>query len=164
MKNLNDISIATEILAMKFSKSMFNKDELKILLKEKDLVASGDKETIWYLDKSEDFPSVEEAVSAIKNSGGLVFLPHIYIYKWMKDIHQELEELVNNYDIDGIECYHSDFSEENIKEINEYCDKNNLFKSGGSDYHGANKHHISLAIGRGNLKIPTDIVKAWHKE
>lgn len=46
MKNLNDISIATEILAMKFSKSMFNKDELKILLKEKDLVASGDKETI----------------------------------------------------------------------------------------------------------------------
>lgn len=46
MKNLKDISIATEILAMKFSKSMFNKDELKILLKEKDLVASGDKETI----------------------------------------------------------------------------------------------------------------------
>lgn len=46
MKNLNDISIATEILAMKFSKSMFNKDELKILLKEKDLVASGDKATI----------------------------------------------------------------------------------------------------------------------
>ncbi len=46
MKNLNDISIATEILSMKFSKSMFNKDELKRLLKEKDLVASGDKETI----------------------------------------------------------------------------------------------------------------------
>lgn len=46
MKNLNDISIATEILAMKFSKSMFNKNELKILLKEKELVASGDKETI----------------------------------------------------------------------------------------------------------------------
>lgn len=46
MKNFKDISIATEILAMKFSKSMFNKDELKRLLKEKELVDSGDKETI----------------------------------------------------------------------------------------------------------------------
>ncbi len=121
------------------------------------------KETIWYLDKSEDFPTVQEAVSAIKNSDGLVFLPHIYIYKWMKDIGKELEELVANFDIDGIECYHSDFTEENINSLNEYCDKNNLFKSGGSDYHGDNKPHITLAFGRGNLNIPTEIINNWHK-
>lgn len=46
MKNLNDISIATEILAIKFSKNIFNAVEVKRLLKEKDLVSSGDKETI----------------------------------------------------------------------------------------------------------------------
>lgn len=46
MNNFKDISIATEILAIKFSKNMFNKNEVKKLLKEKDLVASGDKETI----------------------------------------------------------------------------------------------------------------------
>lgn len=46
MNNFKDISIATEILAIKFSKNMFNKDEVRRLLKEKDLVASGDKETI----------------------------------------------------------------------------------------------------------------------
>lgn len=46
MKNYKDISVATEILAIKFSKNMFNKDEVKRLLKEKELVASGDKETI----------------------------------------------------------------------------------------------------------------------
>ena len=46
MNNLKDISIATEILEMKFSKSMFDKNKLKILLKEKELVASGDKATI----------------------------------------------------------------------------------------------------------------------
>ena len=43
-------------------------------------------------------------------------------------------------------------------------DKNHLYKSGGSDYHGDNKPHIKLAVGRGNLKIPTNIVKAWHKD
>lgn len=120
------------------------------------------KETIWYLDKSEDFPSVEEAVNAIKNSDGLVFLPHIYIYKWMSNIENELDELVENYRIDGIECYHSDFSEENIKYLNEYCNKNNFLKSGGSDYHGDNKPHIQLAFGRGNLNIPTEIINNWY--
>ena len=121
------------------------------------------KETIWYLDKSEDYPSVEEAVNAIKNAGGLVFLPHMYIYKWMQNIEQELNELVDKYNIDGIECYHSDFTQENINYLNEYCDKNNFFKSGGSDYHGDNKPHISLASGRGNLKIPTKIIENWCK-
>jgi len=45
-----------------------------------------------------------------------------------------------------------------IKHLNEYCDKNNILKSGGSDYHGKNKPDINLAIGKGNLKIPTEII------
>ena len=44
--NSKDISIAIEILAMKLSKEMFNKEEMKTLLKERDLVYAGDKETI----------------------------------------------------------------------------------------------------------------------
>lgn len=121
----------------------------------------GNKETIWYIDKSEDYPSVGQTVDAIKSCGGLVFLPHIYIYKWMKNIEQELSELLEKYGIDGVECYHSEFTEENIKHLNEYCDKNNILKSGGSDYHGENKPDINLATGKGNLRIPTEIISNW---
>lgn len=47
MNNIStDISVATEILAIKFSKNMFNKKELNRILKEKELVSLGDKETI----------------------------------------------------------------------------------------------------------------------
>ncbi len=47
MNNLGtDISVATEILAIKFSKNMFNKEELRHILKEKELVSLGDRETI----------------------------------------------------------------------------------------------------------------------
>lgn len=47
MSNIgNDISIATEILAIEFSKNMFNSKKLKQLLKEKELVSLGDRETI----------------------------------------------------------------------------------------------------------------------
>lgn len=42
----NDIEIATEILSMMFSKNMFNKEKAKIIIKEKELVALGDKATI----------------------------------------------------------------------------------------------------------------------
>lgn len=121
------------------------------------------KETEWYIDKSEDYPSVETAVNAIKSAGGLVFLPHIYIYKWMKNIEEELNELLEKYDIDGIECYHSDFTEENIKHLNELCDNKGFLKSGGSDYHGNNKPTISLAVGKGNLRIPNEIVNWYNK-
>ncbi len=46
MNNFNDISVATDILAIMFSKNMFNKEVVKCLLKEKELVALGDKDTI----------------------------------------------------------------------------------------------------------------------
>lgn len=47
MNNIStDISVAMEILAMKFSKCMFDKDEVNKILKEKELVSLGDKETI----------------------------------------------------------------------------------------------------------------------
>lgn len=120
------------------------------------------KDTMWYLDKSEDYPSVEEAIDAITQSGGLVFLPHIYIYKWMKDINKELDEIAEKYDIAGIECWHSDFSEENIKYLYDYCKKNRFLISGGSDYHGDNNPQISMGTGKGNLKIPKEIVYNWY--
>ena len=47
MSNLaTDISVATEILSIKFSKDLFNKEKVKRILKEKELVSLGDQETI----------------------------------------------------------------------------------------------------------------------
>ena len=44
MINTNqDVSIALEILSMKLSKNIFNKDELKQILKEKELVIKNAK-------------------------------------------------------------------------------------------------------------------------
>ena len=42
-----------------------------------------------------------------------------------------------------------------------------LLVSGGSDFHGANKPHIQLGTGRGNLQIPYGILeemKNWRLE
>ena len=39
--------------------------------------------------------------------------------------------------------------------------KNNLYISGGSDYHGSPKPDIEVGVGRGNLNISKEIIEEW---
>lgn len=117
-----------------------------------------------YIDKSQDYLSLEEAIKLVKSAGGIAFLAHVFIYKWAEDKKKLLEDLVTNYELDGLECMHSDFSQEEIDYIIDYATKKHLFKSGGSDYHGVNKPGIEMAIGKGNLKIQKDLVKEWKTD
>lgn len=118
-------------------------------------------EHILYIDKSKDYPTFKQAINAIKEVGGLVFMPHLFIYKWVDNKKEFIETIVENYEIDGIECFYTEFNEEQTKYLMDLCDKKRLYKSGGSDYHGLNKEKISLAKGYGNLNIDKEIIKDW---
>lgn len=124
----------------------------------------GNPKESWYIDKTKDYPSLEEAIKAIKDCEGLVFLPHLFIYKWAENKEEFINELLDNYEIDGIECYHSTFNEENIEYLLNLTKQRNLLISGGSDYHGENKPNIELAVGKGNLKIESSLIKDWVGE
>ena len=94
-----------------------------------------------------------------RKSGGLAFVPHIYIYK--ENAQKILEELVNHYKIDGVECYYSLFNEQKIEEITQYAKEHNLYMSGGTDYHGKNKPNIKLGTGIYDMHIPETILNNW---
>lgn len=115
----------------------------------------------FYIDKSDDYPTLNDAIKAVKDAGGKVIVAHAFIYKWAKDKENFIKDLHQNYDIDGFECYHSSFSEEQIEYISNYCKENKLLMSGGSDCHGDNKPGINLAVGKGNLKIDERIIENW---
>lgn len=121
----------------------------------------GDINYPLYIDKSEDYLQLDEAIKLVKDAGGLVFLPHIFIYKWAEDKEKLLDDIVAEYDIDGIECMHSEFSQDDIDYLLEYTQKNNFYRSGGSDYHGKNKVGIEMAVGKGNLKIESYLIQDW---
>lgn len=121
----------------------------------------GNPNHILYIDKTPDYPTLQEAIDAIKQANGLVFLPHLFIHKWADNILALIDNILENYKIDGIECYHSEFNEENIKYLKKLCKEKNYLMSGGSDYHGSNKKDISLAFGKGNLKIDKNIIQNW---
>lgn len=121
-----------------------------------------DIEGPFYIDKKDDYPNLEDAIKAVKVAGGTVIVAHAFIYKWATDKEVFIKDLHENYDIDGFECYHSSFSEEQIDYIVKYCKNNNLLMSGGSDCHGDNKPGINLAVGKGNLNIDEEIIKSWN--
>lgn len=120
------------------------------------------RNNMFFLDKKDDYPSPAETVKQVHLAGGVAFLAHVHEYKWVKDKIQYITELVKNSNLDGIECYYSNFTEEQIKELLEYCKKNHLYTSGGTDYHGAKRPSVEIGVGKGNLRIPDEIIKDWY--
>ena len=85
--------------------------------------------------KYPDFPHPKEVIETIKKANGIVVLAHPKYGKSQFKL-DEMLELFKNWGVDGIECYHPHHDEDTIKYLVDYCTKNNLIITGGSDYHG----------------------------
>lgn len=119
-------------------------------------------ESIFYIENRDLIPSCDAVYHLIRKAGGLVFVPHIFIYG--KQSMPILKQLVENYDIDGLECFYSHFSEEHTKYLLDFCKRHHLYVSGGSDYHGMNKPGIELGVGKGNLRISSHFIEDWVEQ
>ena len=110
-----------------------------------------DPDSMFFVDMNDVLPNLKFTIELVKKSNGFVFLPHIFEYKHNSE--RILNHILENYSIDGIECYYSTFSETQTKNLLDLCKKKHLHISGGSDYHGKNSPGIEMGIGKGNLKI-----------
>lgn len=117
------------------------------------------KNTELFLDTSEILPSIEFVCELIRDSGGLVFVPHIFEYA--ENSMEVLNYILENKLADGIECFHNTFSKEQREFLLDICQKHNLLISGGSDYHGKRKKYVQLGTGKGNLNIEEKYVEKW---
>lgn len=114
----------------------------------------------YFLNRASTFPNAKEVVDIIHKSGGKAFLAHPFEYKFENTI-KLIDDLIKETPLDGIECFHPSANEEQMELLVDYARKNNLFISGGSDYHGKLKPDIEIGIGKGNLNIPKDFVEEW---
>lgn len=106
-------------------------------------------------------PKYKEVIDIIHRAGGKAFLAHPFEYKFENTI-AFIDDLRKETELDGIECFHPSSADDNKKDILvDYARKNNLYISGGSDYHGNPKPDIAIGIGRGNLNIPKEIIEEW---
>ena len=119
-------------------------------------------EGILYVEMDDFVPDFNTAAKLVREAGGLVFVPHIFEYR--ENSERILKFILENYSIDGIECYYTTFSEEQTNRLLEICKERKLYKSGGSDYHGKNKPGVDVGVGKGNLKIDNKIIDDWKEK
>lgn len=112
-----------------------------------------------FINEAKEISSLKEIIDLIHKAGGVAFVAHVFKYKF-DDTIQILRELIP-YGIDGVECNYSTFSQTQTKQLEEFCNKNLLYKSGGSDYHGALKPNIKLGLGTESKQINENIIKTW---
>ena len=90
------------------------------------------------------------------------FLAHPFEYKF-KDTIEFINDLRKEKELDGIECFHPSANQEQRNILVDYARNNNLYISGGSDYHGNPKPDIEIGVGRGDLSISEEILN-WLYE
>ena len=106
-------------------------------------------------------PEHKEVIEAIHKAGGKAFLAHPFEYKF-EDTIGFIDEIRKIAELDGIEVFHPSAVDDDKKDIlYEYARKNNLYISGGSDFHGTPKPDIKVGVGRGNINIPKEIIEEW---
>lgn len=113
-----------------------------------------------YCDVSGMFPSLDEVIGHIHSCGGKAFVAHLYQYS--DAVSSNIEDIINNHAIDGIECIYPMFSREQTEYLLSLCEKKGLLSSGGSDFHGWDKRPDNI-IGCGTAQeaIPSHIVQNW---
>lgn len=117
----------------------------------------------YYLNYTCYYPSLDEIIELVHNSGGLVFLAHPFQYKF-DDIDKFLNKIYDEKKLDGIECFYTTFTDQQSNYLLDFAQKRNLLISGGSDYHGRNKEQHNLGIGSGTLNISNNIIANWDIE
>ena len=95
----------------------------------------------------------KEAIETIKSAGGIVIWAHPIGGEGERHLSPEeflpkLEDM-KKFGIQGLECYYSRYNMDEIAFLTDCARQNNLFITGGSDYHGSNKN---IPLGRLNTQ------------
>ena len=85
------------------------------------------------------YPSIRDAVDAIHADGGLAFLAH----PGQQDLFDRIPRYAES-GLDGIEVYHPDHGDTEVRKALALAEDLGLMISGGSDYHGQNGANPSL--------------------
>lgn len=108
----------------------------------------------------------EEVIRVTLEAGGIPVLAHPTLYKLGREQLDILVHRLKDAGLMGMECIYSTYTPAEEAQMKALAKKYNLMQSGGSDFHGANKPGLELAVGYGRLyvddSILTEMKKALH--
>jgi predicted metal-dependent phosphoesterase TrpH len=108
-------------------------------------------------------PELEEAIRAIHASGGKAVIAHpmsLWI-SWgrLEKYMQEWKET----GLDGIEARHSGASRREAARLEDLAERNGMFITGGSDFHGSGRPDRRLGYGPGGIPLEDDLLDPFNE-
>ncbi|MGB3222223.1 MAG: PHP domain-containing protein [Desulforhopalus sp.] len=100
---------------------------------------------------------IKEAISIIKNAGGVAVLAHPYLLEKSVENFPLFLHQLSEMGLDGIEVYYPNHSRQFKKHLITLAEKFSLLVTGGSDYHGSIRPGTTLAGGK-NVSVPSQIL------
>lgn len=100
-----------------------------------------------------------EAIRLIQLGGGLAFFAHPVLCHMNHDRLRFFIKSLKEAGLNGLEAIYSMNAPGDERNMIKFAEEFNLLISGGSDFHGSNKPQIQLGAGKGNLRIPYEILE-----
>ncbi len=98
---------------------------------------------------------VFETIRFIKSIGAVAVLAHPFLNLSEEELRGFLPQ-AKEAGLDAMETLYSTYDDTTTALSVSIAEEYGLKESGGSDFHGARKPDISLGVGRGNLRVPSD--------
>ena len=85
-----------------------------------------------YVDLSNILPDLNTVINIIHQCSGVALLANVYNYS--NQIYDNLDEIITNYKLDGLECFHPNINREQQNNLIKISQEKKLLITGGSDY------------------------------
>lgn len=109
--------------------------------------------------------SKEECIEMILEAGGIPVLAHPVSLKLSEQELREEIKYLKSIGLMGIETRHIHHTPEYTNMLEQIADEFDLLKTGGTDYHGANKPKVKLGTGvNGNVNVTSSTMVDYLRE
>ena len=104
-----------------------------------------------------------QAVKLINGAGGMAFCAHLHLTRKPPEELEAFLLRLKSQGLAGVEGYYTEYTPQMQEEYRRLAQKLGLCISGGTDFHGAFKPHISIGKGLGNMAIPYSVLENMKK-
>lgn len=170
LKEIHNIELNEQELEWLYSRHSVVKTHLANILVKRGLASCNIEAMKKYLDDCKTgntrFDGCE-CIDIIKKSNGIAIWAHPLggegeIHLTPEEFKPKFDKMLN-YGIQGLECYYSRYNEQEIKFLVECAKSNNLYISGGSDFHGSNKDIPAGRLNTENRTVSADKLTVLEK-